>query len=122
MPRITDITGERFGYLVVTGFAGSWKDTPNSFLQRHWDCDCDCGGSLVATTQQLRGKRRWHCDACPLPRRGDDYRENYLKYLATFSEDERRKLAAFLRGRTSPSHVAEAVEIFMRFKDRKDAA
>jgi len=45
----TDLTGQRFGRLVVVSSAG--KDSKHSRL---WLCDCDCGNQKTATTTDLR--------------------------------------------------------------------
>lgn len=49
-----DLTGERFGRLLVTGQAPNRK-TPNGNSRRAWFCVCDCGNELTATTMDLRG-------------------------------------------------------------------
>lgn len=52
MPKAVDITGQRFGRLVVNERAGS-----NKFGKAVWSCDCDCGtkGFLVCQNQLSRG-------------------------------------------------------------------
>jgi hypothetical protein len=53
--RTKDFTNERFGRLVVTGFAGMIR------RGRHWTCRCDCGNtSTVGTAQLLSG----HTKSC----------------------------------------------------------
>jgi hypothetical protein len=47
--RFIDITGKRFGRLVVREVA-----TPKSVKPVKWLCDCDCGNSSVVASQELR--------------------------------------------------------------------
>ena len=52
-----DLTGRRFGMLVVIGFSRSIRiDHPSrSALYPHWNCVCDCGQSKEANGQSLKG-------------------------------------------------------------------
>lgn len=43
-----DITGNRYGRLVVTGYAGTRKLGGKGSTVTTWDCRCDCGGTVVA--------------------------------------------------------------------------
>jgi hypothetical protein len=47
--RVSDISGERFGKLVVVSRAGS-----DSFGNATWLCRCDCGGKSIVSGNQLR--------------------------------------------------------------------
>lgn len=49
--RIKDISGERFGRLVVEGFVGI-----SNHRAALWRCQCDCGGSTVLPTGELNRK------------------------------------------------------------------
>lgn len=51
-----DITGQRFGKLVVKEYAGS-----NENGRALWKCQCDCGGECVALGVKLRGGRKTSC-------------------------------------------------------------
>ena len=51
MGAFIDRTGQRFGRLVVVRIEG--RDKWGKIL---WFCQCDCGGSTVATISNLRGK------------------------------------------------------------------
>jgi len=55
MPIIIDLTGQRFGKLVVIRFLG--RDKKHSMFQ----CLCDCGGLAVVTSNNLR---REHTTSC----------------------------------------------------------
>ena len=55
MSKILDLTGQRFGYLTVIEFAGSWDG------QRHWRCKCDCGNEKIVTTGNLRSGNTKSC-------------------------------------------------------------
>jgi hypothetical protein len=51
MPKLIDITGKRFGRLLVTAYAGDGK----------WACVCDCGARAVVHGQALREGRVKGC-------------------------------------------------------------
>ena len=52
----TDLTGYRFSKLVVEGQS---RETQKK--ARHWVCRCDCGGSTIASTENLN---RGHTQSC----------------------------------------------------------
>lgn len=56
MPRIKDITGQRFGRLTVIEYAG--LDTCNMAL---WRCKCDCGKETVTRGSSLRNGHTISC-------------------------------------------------------------
>lgn len=53
--RVVDLTGERFGRLVVREFAGC-RCVSKKLKQRAawWTCDCDCGGTLTTRASSLK--------------------------------------------------------------------
>lgn len=53
--RIKDITGQRFGKLVVIGYVGSEK------RQSKWLCQCDCGNEYVGTKDHLMSGNTRSC-------------------------------------------------------------
>lgn len=53
--RLKDLTGQRFGKLVVKGFYGYIDNKPK------WDCVCDCGNTIVADGKSLKQGRRKSC-------------------------------------------------------------
>jgi hypothetical protein len=53
--RFQDLTGQRFGRLVVLGWAGHSK--PNAA----WVCRCDCGGEKLALSHNLKSLRTRSC-------------------------------------------------------------
>lgn len=58
-----DLTGRRFGHLLVTGEAPSRKKI------RHWFCTCDCGQQTQSNTSNLNSGNSIRCGrACLLPR------------------------------------------------------
>jgi len=67
--KIIDLTGKRFGKLVVLGMLPkSGKGIPIK-----WECQCDCGNITSALGGNLRGGRRVSCGLCKLERkRGPD--------------------------------------------------
>lgn len=56
MPKIKDLTGQRFGRLTVKGF--SQKDRHN---KGHWVCQCDCGNVVDVETHQLKSGKTKSC-------------------------------------------------------------
>ena len=64
--RYEDLTGQRFGKLVVKSMAG--KDSNG---QTMWNCVCDCGGTVVAPTGQLKAGYRRSCGCLSRPPRKD---------------------------------------------------
>lgn len=58
MPKLIDITGERFGRLTVLSHCGNRKigRAGNEYATRVlWLCRCDCGNLAVVMGQNLRG-------------------------------------------------------------------
>lgn len=121
MSRTITYIGHEFGELIVVAFVGSWKDGEDRKSERHWRCDCSCGGSVIATTYALKSRRRWHCDNCS-PEKPDNFMERYQEHLATFNDEERQQLSAILNGDESPRRVAEAVDLIMRARSRESLA
>ncbi len=48
-----NLTGRRFGKLVVRGRVAVWKKSRNT----SWLCDCDCGGVAVVYAHHLKRER-----------------------------------------------------------------
>lgn len=48
-PKAKKVLGERFGYLVVYGFAGIYKKPTNIFVE----CMCDCGNVILVNAGNL---------------------------------------------------------------------
>ena len=55
-----DLVGESFGSLVVLNMAGL-KEKPNGSRYQTWLCQCDCGNTVIASTDSLRGGHRTDC-------------------------------------------------------------
>lgn len=53
--RIKDLTGERFGKLVVIAQCEKYKD------KILWKCLCDCGNETTATTNDLKSGHKKSC-------------------------------------------------------------
>ena len=56
MNTLIDLTGERFGKLVVRE-----KLPPTSDRRTRWLCDCDCGNTCVVLSYALRKKGQQSC-------------------------------------------------------------
>ena len=57
MAMAIDLTGDRFGRLVVTERAGK-----NRHRHALWLCQCDCGGKIITTIQDLRSGSTSSCN------------------------------------------------------------
>jgi len=59
MTTFKDLTGVRFGRLLVVGYAGM---TESRVRPRHkWKCVCDCGSEVMRVAAVLRGDHRHSC-------------------------------------------------------------
>ena len=58
--KLIDITGSRFGRLLVVSAAES-KRMPSGYLLRFWNCICDCGNKVVVSGNALRSKKTSSC-------------------------------------------------------------
>jgi hypothetical protein len=56
MPQPLDLTGQRFGRLVVRELVGRAPDR-----ETLWRCDCDCGGSTVSRGSNIRQGQTQSC-------------------------------------------------------------
>lgn len=81
MPRqVKDLTGQRFGRLVVLERSFDvperhWRSEDARFNRTRWRCACDCGNVIRVDGQSLkRGKTRscgcWNAQLSSLRRRG----------------------------------------------------
>ena len=61
--RYEDLTGKRFGNLLVRGMLAERSSTG----QVLWDCLCDCGNTVVAPTGQLKAGYRKSCGCLSSP-------------------------------------------------------
>ena len=50
--RLVDLTGQRFGRLVVKG-RGKRQDY-STRTEAHWECECTCGNKITARSDMLR--------------------------------------------------------------------
>lgn len=53
MPKALDLSGLRFGRLVVQHLVNS-RVAKDGKPRRRWLCQCDCGNTIIASTQDLR--------------------------------------------------------------------
>ena len=57
--RIEDLTGTRFGMLLVISEVPKEQRTFSNRI--NWDCLCDCGNHIVVTTYRLKHKNKTDC-------------------------------------------------------------
>lgn len=60
MSRLIDLTGQRFGRLVVIARAEDYV-SPKGKHNTRWECRCDCGKTVVVCGWQLRTKDARSC-------------------------------------------------------------
>lgn len=58
--KFIDLTGHRYGRLVVRAFAGKGR-SPGGQSYSRWNCVCDCGSDLVVRTGPLRTRPNISC-------------------------------------------------------------
>ena len=64
--RFYDLTGQRFGKLVVIS-----KEPSNGDGKTRWKCRCDCGNTYIATSLDLRNGKKTDCGCISPYRRGN---------------------------------------------------
>ena len=70
--RIKDMTGQRFGRLIVLGYTGNTRDNRIA----SWLCRCDCGQSITVAGESLR---RGHTRSCGCIRNHPKAKEHHGK-------------------------------------------
>lgn len=58
-----DLSGQRFGKLLVTGLAGK-KEYPSGGTKYLWNCVCDCGNTSTPTGNALKRENTTSCRKC----------------------------------------------------------
>lgn len=95
MLKYHDVTGRRYGHLVVVKFAGLSLGGKKRRV-RNWWCKCDCGKEIKVTQSELSSHRVTMCQACraKLPA----YNNVKKNSPAEFTErDTRETLQAYLK-------------------------
>lgn len=60
-----DLTGKRFGKLVVINLKGSYRNPMNKKdINRIWYCKCECGEIIEAPTSLLKSGKKVCCEKC----------------------------------------------------------
>lgn len=58
----SNLLGQRFGKLTVTGFAGYFASSLGAQLHAYWTCRCDCGNEMIRIkATSLTGGRTKSC-------------------------------------------------------------
>ncbi|EQC84271.1 hypothetical protein [Lactococcus phage proPhi7] len=60
MPKLVDLTGQRFGRLTVIERSGKVTKDRNT----RWKCICDCGNETIVARNNLKGRRRTKSCGC----------------------------------------------------------
>lgn len=90
MQRFADLTGQRFGRLVVIKQEGSKLNSSNGHMR--WLCKCDCGKEATVEGSQLRTGRSRSC-GCLRKAAGDrtaSHRETGTRLYAVWNSMKRR--------------------------------
>jgi hypothetical protein len=82
-PRIIDLTGERFGRLLVLGL----DDNPGR-KEVHWSCLCDCGTTKSVSRSNLRSGSTVSC-GCYRSETNPDSPSNHPLYLTWYQMIDR---------------------------------
>lgn len=110
--RKRSLVGERFDYLKVVSLSPSRKLYGE--LHRHWECRCDCGGSIIVNTLKLTSGAVFHCDDCDPERGGRVYLDHYQAFREHFTPEQRQRYEQILRGRRGRWVESEAVDVTLR--------
>ena len=86
MPKAIDLTGQRFGRLVVT------KRVGNKGKHRSWECLCDCGNITIVPVGHLRSGNTRSC-GCLVENNGQNVKEIVEKFNHTNPNFLKSKLA-----------------------------
>lgn len=94
MGRFIDLTGMRFGKLVVVSRADGYISPTGSQFQ-HWNCECDCGGKSVVRGCHLRSGHTKSCGcfqrqrASETLRKANEYRiEGNIVFVKLSNSDQ----------------------------------
>ena len=82
-PTFIDLTGQRFGRLVVTGFAGRSGERGKRLV---WRANCDCGATTTVQTSSLRSGQTTSC--------GCVHRETFRRLMTTHGESKGANVSA----------------------------
>ena len=61
MTKALDLTGQRFGRLVVLGLGYRKKRNDGRGSRAYWDCECDCGNLCTIVSDSLTGGKTKSC-------------------------------------------------------------
>ena len=75
MGKFVDLTNQRFGRLFVM-CRGEDKFSPNGTQKTMWVCKCDCGNTLMVTSQNLRTGMTESCGCLQKERASESNRED----------------------------------------------
>lgn len=79
MPKMIDLTGQRFGRLTAISLCCRLKDRDITQRRVYWACSCDCGDSLIVSSNHLR---TGHTTSCGCSRMLDIRGQRYGRLIA----------------------------------------
>lgn len=86
MGKFIDLTGQRFGRLVVIERAENYV-SPRGIHQTRWICKCDCGKTTIKTTSRLADSaRKKCCEQCSREKNLSGLRFGKLIVIADFGK------------------------------------
>ena len=72
---VKDLSGQRFGKLIVLEYAG-FHITPSGTKRQKWLCKCDCGNTIVTTAKALQEGHTKSCKCTQYDRGFNEMRED----------------------------------------------
>ncbi|MBQ6906195.1 MAG: hypothetical protein IJN75_04165 [Clostridia bacterium] len=80
MGKLIDLTGQRFGRLIVVNLAGR-----DNFRQAVWNCVCDCGNTTQVRSNNLRNGSTTSCGCFHRKRAKETHEIHGFRYTRLFS-------------------------------------
>lgn len=103
MAELLDLAGAQFGRLTVLGRTFDYV-SPSGNRKPRWRCECHCGGTIVALSDNLRAGRTTSCGCF---RRETTAANNANKLLATPSYQCMHGRICRDRGRAADNHCVD---------------
>lgn len=101
--RLVNLSGQRFGRLVVERRADKSYSSPKGYRLVLWDCTCDCGAAMTVMASSLKSGKTTSCGCF----RREDMRRRYTVHghsPATGDSSERDTWAAMIQRCHNPKN------------------